>query len=346
MAGSENNLWGQHDLSRVCFGLDMDHSLRGLHKDFGSLSQSPYFPDSYLSSEPLRQRPPLLEGDQVVPSSAQRGSSVLGQRETKPLPPLPDPEELMSDEAADQEVEFFTSDRRCLLPKPFPKVPCKGSSKQNGKVNLAYQDASLLDRDVRNLAFSWPGCDDRGVSRSGHFGACNWDSGDAFWTKPEPCLPPKTRLSCVVPPVPTDKPEVPPRIPIKPKNLSLTSDDKPPKIPPRVPLVPPCPPRTPSPKSLPIYINGVMPATQSFAANPNYVSKTLQRHHSERVAPSPSQASASTPCIVPILRDGRQASTTHYILLPPGQSASANNRRERIQSEPTRKSNGGFWKKR
>lgn len=338
MAGNENNLWGQHDLSRVCFGLDMDHSLRGLHKDFASLSQTPYFPDTYLSSESLRR--PLQEGDQVVPST-RKGCTALDQRETKPLPPLPDPEELMSDEAADQEVEFFTSDRRCLLPKPFPKIPCKGSSKQNGKVNYAYQDASLLDRDAGNLAFSWPGCDDRAAARSNHFGAANWDSGDAFWTKPDSCLSPKMRFSCAVPPVPADKPEVPPRIPIKPKNLTLSNDDKPPKVPPRVPLVPPCPPRTPSPKSLPIYINGVMPATQSFAANPNYVSKGLQRQHSERVT----STAQSTPCIVPILKDGRQASTTHYILLPPGRPASAN-RRDRLQSEPTRKSNGGFWKKR
>lgn len=341
MAGNENNLWGQHDLSRVCFGLDMDHSLRGIHKDFASLSQAPYFSDSCLSPESLR-RPPAPEGDQVVPS-AQRGCTVLGQREAKPLPPLPDPEELMSDEAADQEVEFFTSDRRCLLPKSFPKVPCRAGGKQNGKVNHAYQDASLLERDAGSLAFSWPGCDDRAAAaRSNHFGASNWDSGDVFWTKPDhPCLSPGMRLSCVVPPVPTDKPEVPPRIPIKPKNLTLSSDDKPPKIPPRVPLVPPCPPRTPSPKSLPIYINGVMPPTQSFAANPNYVSKTPQRHHSERAA----STAQPSPCIVPILKDGRQASTTHYILLPPGRPASAS-RRDRLQSEPTRKSNGGFWKKR
>uniref|UniRef100_A0A8C6SNC7 ERBB receptor feedback inhibitor 1 n=1 Tax=Neogobius melanostomus TaxID=47308 RepID=A0A8C6SNC7_9GOBI len=338
MAGNENNFWGPHDLSRVCFGLDMDHSLRGIHKEFVSLSQTPYFSDSYLSSESLQR--PLQEGDQVVPS-AQRGCNAQGQREAKPLPPLPDPEELMSDEAADQEVEFFTSDRRCLLPKPFPKVPCKGSSKQNGKVNHAYQDASSLDRDAGNMAFSWPGCDDRAAARGSHFGACNWDSGDVFWTKPDPCFTPKTRFPCAVPPVPADKPEVPPRIPIKPKNLTLSHNDKPPRIPPRVPLVPPCPPRTPSPKSLPIYINGVMPPTQSFAANPNYVSKAQQRHHSERTA----STAQSSPCIVPILKDGRQASATHYILLPPGRPASAN-RRDRLQSEPTRKSNGGFWKKR
>ncbi|CAL1605773.1 unnamed protein product [Knipowitschia caucasica] len=333
MAGNESNLWGQHGLSRHCFDLDMDHSLRGLHRDFAS----PFFSDPYLdSNSPLR---PPQEGDQVVPSS-QRGCSVLGQRETKPLPPLPDPEELMSDEAADQEVEFFTSDRCSLLPKSFPKVPCKGSSRHNGQVNFAYQEVAFVDRDAGNLAFSWPGCNDRLPSKGDGFGVHSWESRDSFWSKPDN-LTPRNRFSLSVPPIPDEKPEVPPRIPIKPKNLTLSNDTKPPKIPPRVPLVPPCPPRTPSPKSLPIYINGVMPPTQSFAANPNYVSKASQRQHSERTP----DTTASSPCIVPILKDGRQASTTHYILLPPGQPASAS-RRDRLQSEPTRKSNGGFWKRR
>ncbi|KAJ0036484.1 hypothetical protein NQD34_005161 [Periophthalmus magnuspinnatus] len=290
----------------------MDHNLKSLHKDFASLSQTPYFSNSYLSSEPL---PSPQEGDQVVPS-AQRGCSVLRQREAKPLPPLPDPEELMSDEAADQEVEFFTSDRRCLLPKSFPKVPL-GIWRFHGLDAMTdYRLEATILVQITLIAEM-------------HFGVNRED------------LTPKMRFSCSVPPIPDNKPEVPPRIPIKPKNLTLSNDDKPPKIPPRVPLVPPCPPRTPSPKSLPIYINGVMPPTQSFAANPNYVSKTLQRHHSERV-PSTTQ---SSPCIVPILKDGRQASTTHYILLPPGRPANSN-RRDRLQSEPTRKSNGGFWKKR
>lgn len=342
---AENTLWGQHGLSRVCFGLDMDHNLKGHHKDFTSLPQTHFFSDSYLSSQSILPPP---EGDQVVPS-AQKNPASTGhyhhQRETKPLPPLPDSEELMSDEAADNEVEFFTSDRRCLLPKPYPRVLCKGSNvnsnnRPNGQINYAYQDRSLPDGDAGNLAFSLPGCEDRLGVRSSQFGTNHWENGDAFWSKPDHNVPAKMRLSCCVPPVPQDKPEVPPRIPIKPKNLTFSNEDKPPKVPPRVPLVPPCPPRTPSPKSLPIYINGVMPATQSFAANPNYVSKTLQRHHSERV-PSTAQAS---PCIVPILRDGRQASNTHYILLPPGRPANAN-RRDRLQSEPTRKSNEGFWKK-
>ncbi|KAK7896702.1 hypothetical protein WMY93_022027 [Mugilogobius chulae] len=166
----------------------MDHNLRGLHKDFASLSQTSYFSDSYLGSESLL-RPPQ-EGDQVVPS-AQRGCNVQRQRESKPLPPLPDSEDLMLDEAADQEVEFFTSDRQCLLPKSFPKVPCKGSNnvKQNGQVNYAYQDVSLLDREAGNLAFSWPGCDDRIPPRGNNFGANNWDNGDAFWGKQDNLTP-------------------------------------------------------------------------------------------------------------------------------------------------------------
>lgn len=338
MAGSRNNLWGQHDLSRLCFGLDMDHSLRGLQPQHSAKDLTPFFSDAYLSSESLLLQP--QEGDQVVPS-AHRPSAFGGpHREAKPLPLPPplDSEELISDEAADNEVEFFTSDRRCLLPKTFSKVLCKGRA--NGQVNYAYQDGSLREGDAGSLAFSWPGSEDRAAARNANFGANNWDCRETFWSKPDQNLSPRMRFSCSVPPIPSDKPDIPPRIPIKPKTLKLNDEDKPPKIPPRVPLVPPCPPRTPSPKSLPIYINGVMPATQSFAANPKYVSKSLQRHHSERLPP----AAQSSPCIVPILKDGRQASATHYILLPPGRPASGN-RRDRLQSEPTRRSNGGFWQK-
>lgn len=359
MAGSHNNFWGQHGMSRLCFGLsaDMDHSLRGLQqqhmaKEFNNgLSQSPFYPDSYHLTSDNILRPP--EGDQVVPSS-HRGSVFWGlQREAKPLPPLPDPEELMSDEAADSEVEFFTSDRRSLLPKSCPKVLCRGGNRGGGQVNYAYQDSALRgDTGAGSMAFSWPGSEDRGLGRGSGFGTNTWTpqreepAGALSCKQPDPS--PRPRFSCSSPPSqPLEKPQIPPRIPISPKppalskTMSTNEEDKPPKIPPRVPLVPPCPPRTPSPKSLPIYINGVMPATQSFAANPNYVSKALQRQQSERAPP----AAQCTPCIVPILKDGRQASTTHYILLPPGRPAS-NNRRERLQSEPTRKTNSNFWQNR
>uniref|UniRef100_A0A7N8WXL2 ERBB receptor feedback inhibitor 1-like n=1 Tax=Mastacembelus armatus TaxID=205130 RepID=A0A7N8WXL2_9TELE len=273
------------------------------------------------------------EGDQVVPSSQKR--TVFGghQRQAKPLPPLPDPEELMSDEAADNEVEFFTSDRQRLLPKSCPKAVCRGSSRDCGQAeggSGANTWAPALQReDCQHVvsAVGHPLCGKQPEQQqSSRF--CFSCSGSAF-------QPHSSSKTCS-----TDKPQVPPRIPIvlKPPALSKTAstneEDKPPKIPPRVPLVPPCPPRTPSPKSLPIYINGVMPATQSFAANPKYVSKALQTQQREKAPP----AGQFSPCIVPILKDGRQASATHYILLPPGRPAYTD-RRERLHSEPARTGN-------
>lgn len=329
MAGSHNNYWSQHELSRVCFGLNTDHNLKELQqqqmaKEFNSNISI------FLSDNSLLQH----EGDQVVPSSQRRAAFGGRHRESKPLPPLPDPEELMSDEAADSEVEFFTSDRRRLLPKSCPKPVCRGS-REGGQVNHAYQDGS-------GIAFSWPSREEAG--RRGRFGANNWTQRDE--NQPEASAnrdPFRDRFSCSDV-FPADKPQVPPRIPIPPKPAAFSKtgdDDKPPKIPPRVPLVPPCPPRTPSPKCLPIYINGVMPATQSFAANPEYVSKALQGQQSERTPPP----APFSPCIVPILKDGRQASATHYILLPPGRPPRTD-RRERLMSEPIKTGAGGAWQKR
>ncbi|XP_070696008.1 ERBB receptor feedback inhibitor 1 [Pempheris klunzingeri] len=368
MAGSQKNYWGQHDLNRVCFGLsaDMDHNLTELQqqqmaKEFNcniSISQPPFYADAYRLMSDNVPRP--NEGDQVVPSSQRRTAFGGHQREAKPLPPLPDPEEIMSDEAADSEVEFFTSDRRRLLPKSCPKAMCRGMNRDCGQVNHAYQGGSLRAGGAGSgsRAFSWPCREDRPTGRGSGFGANIWalavqrdeqqpeqhQSSRFQFPSSGPASQPLYSSSTTCP---TDKPQIPPRIPIPPKpaalkkTVSANEEDKPPKIPPRVPLVPPCPPRTPSPKSLPIYINGVMPATQSFAANPKYVSKALQRQQSERAPP----AAQFSPCIVPILKDGRQASATHYILLPPGRPVYSD-RRERLLSEPVRTGNSSVWQNR
>lgn len=299
----------------------------------------------------------------MVPSSQRQ--TVFGghQREAKPLPPLPDPEELMSDEAADSEVEFFTSDRMRLLPKSCPKTICRAISRDCGQVNYAYQEglSRTDDAALGSMAFSWPGREDRPVGRGANVWTAALQREDHLHVvsgtlcgkdQPQPSglgfsssgPAPGFFHSSSGTVYPDEKPQVPPRIPIPPKpskTVNTNEEDKPPKIPPRVPLVPPCPPRTPSPKSLPIYINGVMPATQSFAANPKYVSKALQRQQSERAPP----AAQFSPCIVPIVRDGRQASTTHYILLPPGRPA-CTERRGRLMSEPTRLGNSSVWQSR
>ncbi|XP_010893869.3 ERBB receptor feedback inhibitor 1a [Esox lucius] len=133
--------------------------------------------------------------------------------------------------------------------------------------------------------------------------------------------PTSLRLSCHHRPTQgPEKPEVPPRVPIPPRPAKMadyrrwsaevssgaySDEDKPPKVPPRDPLLLRGSSRTPSPKSLPSYLNGVMPPTQSFAPDPKYVSRGLQRQNSE-----------GSPCILPVMENGRKASTTHYFLLP------------------------------
>ncbi|XP_034551271.1 ERBB receptor feedback inhibitor 1 [Notolabrus celidotus] len=356
MDSSQDNYWRQHDPNRACFGFsaDMERNLTELQqqtaKDFNrnsSISQPCFFNDTYCQMPDNALRP--HEGDQVVPSSQRQTMSGVLKKEAKPLPPLPDPEELMSDEAADSEVEFFTSDRRRLLPKSCPKAICRSTNRDFGQVNHAYQESLMRSSSagIGSMAFSWPGSEDGPSGRGSGFGANIWSLAHQREDQPEQNQSSRFRFSYAGPAFqtlhssattcPAEKPQIPPRIPIPPKpparlkTLCANEEDKPPKIPPRVPLVPPCPPRTPSPKSLPIYINGVMPATQSFAANPKYVSRALQRQQSERAPP----AAQFSPCIVPILRDGRQASNTHYILLPPGRQAYSD-RRERILSEPSR----------
>ncbi|XP_010873958.2 ERBB receptor feedback inhibitor 1 isoform X2 [Esox lucius] len=123
-----------------------------------------------------------------------------------------------------------------------------------------------------------------------------------------------------------DKPEVPPRIPIHryPTKIAdgqschvAEDQDKPPKVPPREPIVPPCGSScTPNPKTLPVYVNGVMPPTQSFAPNPKYVSQGPQMLQQPRGGQPENLLGPRSPCIVPIMEDGRKDSATHYFLLP------------------------------
>uniref|UniRef100_A0A3B4DVP3 Activated CDC42 kinase 1 n=1 Tax=Pygocentrus nattereri TaxID=42514 RepID=A0A3B4DVP3_PYGNA len=142
-----------------------------------------------------------------------------------------------------------------------------------------------------------------------------------------------------------DKPQIPPRIPIPPRppkstgaeyarwsgELSPASggdEDKvcPPQIPPRDPLSQPGS-RTPSPMGLyvgshcspgSIYSSSylstspgkLMPTTQSFASDPKYAApKVIQAQGKDKEA-------TKGPCILPIVRDGKKVSNTHYYLLP------------------------------
>uniref|UniRef100_A0A8C7WDA9 Activated CDC42 kinase 1 n=1 Tax=Oncorhynchus mykiss TaxID=8022 RepID=A0A8C7WDA9_ONCMY len=150
-----------------------------------------------------------------------------------------------------------------------------------------------------------------------------------------------------------DKPQIPPRIPIPPRpvkrgdytrwsgdlSLSLTPaseevQDRPPQIPPRDPLSQPGS-RTPSPMGQQVgspqqrtmvfpsapppptygsYLSTspgkLMPTTHSFALDPKYAApKVIQ-------AQAQGKDLTKGPCILPIVRDGRKISNTHYYLLP------------------------------
>ncbi|XP_062844137.1 tyrosine kinase, non-receptor, 2b isoform X2 [Trichomycterus rosablanca] len=127
-----------------------------------------------------------------------------------------------------------------------------------------------------------------------------------------------------------DKPQVPPRVPIPPRppksaggecirwsrDLSPVSGgeeekERPPQIPPRDPLSQPCS-RTPSPMNryLSTSPGKFMPTTQSFASDPKYAApKVIQAQGRDR-------DTAKVPCILPIVRDGKKVSSTHYYLLP------------------------------
>ncbi|KAL2097919.1 hypothetical protein ACEWY4_007126 [Coilia grayii] len=140
------------------------------------------------------------------------------------------------------------------------------------------------------------------------------------------------------------KPQIPPRVPIPPRppakrgsdytrwsGESSAEDDKecPPQIPPRDPLSQPGS-RTPSPMAV-LHVGSpgqrvlgsgtgsaylstspgkLMPTTQSFASDPKYAApKVIQAQGKEKEA-------VKGPCILPIVRDGKKVSNTHYYLLP------------------------------
>lgn len=131
-----------------------------------------------------------------------------------------------------------------------------------------------------------------------------------------------------------DKPQVPPRIPIPPRPPKSTGSDcarwsrdlspascgedekeRPPQIPPRDPLSQPGS-RTPSPMNritthyLSTSPGKLMPTTQSFASDPKYAAPKVI------LAQGKDKETTKGPCILPIVRDGKKVSNTHYYLLP------------------------------
>lgn len=259
--------------------------------------------------------------------------AALCERRARPLPPLPVSQAHSAD--CDCEVEFLTAaDTDLLLGARVcalrPAAPGRRSFRGCGQVNYAYYESpapSLLDlRPAPGPSGGAPDPDPdpdpdpapsqahRRLRRShsGPAGSLN-KANTRGAGHPHRASPNSD----------DEKPEVPPRVPIPPRPVkpdyrrwsaevassTYSDEDRPPKVPPREPLSQ-SNSRTPSPKSLPSYLNGVMPPTQSFAPDPKYTSpKVLQRQNSEGSA-------NKAPCILPIIENGKKVSSTHYYLLP------------------------------
>ncbi|XP_060713574.1 ERBB receptor feedback inhibitor 1a [Tachysurus vachellii] len=309
-----------------------------------------------ISSTFVPHTPSPIEDDQVVPGlqrltvSDHISPPQTPSRAAKPLPPIPCSVDLLPDQTVDSEFEFFNGDdSRCLVSDSCSKpshfrygMPSRRSLREYGQVNYAYFEGPLPPQrkqhqqskkkqeheSQESLLPQRRELEQHEHQQHQHKATClrqqeraqrklrRSHSGPAgSYNKPA-----ALRLSChhrnAQDP---DKPEVPPRVPIPPRPVktgdyrrwsaevtagTCSDDDRPPKVPPREPLSSSIP-RAPSPKSLPTYLNGKMPPTQSFAPDPKYVSRGLQRQNSE-----------GSPCILPIMENGRKASTTHYFLLP------------------------------
>lgn len=255
--------------------------------------------------------------------------AALCERGSRPLPPLPVSEGACLDDT-DCEVEFFTSSdtdlllEECSLSDFKYAVPGRRSFRGCGQINYAYFDsptASAADlSQAPGPGGRAPGADAPPLQAHRRLRRSHSGPAGSFH---KPAVRIAGYLHRASPNSDDDKPEVPPRVPIPPRPVrpdyrrwsaevtssTYSDEDRPPKVPPREPLSR-SNSRTPSPKSLPSYLNGVMPPTQSFAPDPKYVSsKALQRQHSEGSA-------SKVPCILPIIENGKKVSSTHYYLLP------------------------------
>uniref|UniRef100_A0A673FW93 ERBB receptor feedback inhibitor 1-like n=1 Tax=Sinocyclocheilus rhinocerous TaxID=307959 RepID=A0A673FW93_9TELE len=249
-------------------------------------------------------------------------------RVTKPLPPIPGSAELSPDQAMDSEVEFFNGDdNRCLVSEhcsklsPFrygmPSRRSCGQIRGCGRINYAYFEGPTSQQKPQPQK---PRQEQETQQREQELRDHHQQQQQQNCLRQQERTQRKLRRShsgpagCFNKPTSfrlsshhrntqgLDKPEVPPRVPIPPRPIKTgdyrrwsaevssganSDDDRPPKVPPREPLSGSSS-RTPSPKSLPVYLNGIMPPTQSFAPDPKYVSRGLQRQNSE-----------GSPCILP-----------------------------------------------
>ncbi|XP_032719208.1 ERBB receptor feedback inhibitor 1 [Lontra canadensis] len=279
-----------------------------------------------LSVNGLCASPPLTPG-RSPPSPFP--CAALCDRGSRPLPPLPISEDLSLDEA-DCEVEYLTSSdtdlllRDCALSGFRYDVPGRRSFRGCGQINYAYFDTPAVSAADLSQAPEPHGAvqSSNPPPPQSHRRLRRSHSGPAGSFN-KPAIRVSSYIHRASPNSDEDKPEVPPRVPIPPRPVkpdyrrwsaevtssTYSDEDRPPKVPPREPLSR-SNSRTPSPKSLPSYLNGVMPPTQSFAPDPKYVSsKALQRQNSEGSA-------NKVPCILPIIENGKKVSSTHYYLLP------------------------------
>lgn len=277
--------------------------------------------------------PSPADDTQVVPSFKKLSmcSSPLG-RGSKPLPPTPLQTDISLVQSVDSEVEFFpcTDDSCCLVadhcPKPSPfryGLSSRRSLRDCGQINYAYYDGPLGQQPP------WE------AEQQGHLAQDVWEQQKEQQPESAACQrqqdktqrrlqrshsgpagsfnkPSLPRLTCQKRIANgTDNPEVPPPVPPRtpktgdPRRLSgaYMDEDRPPVVPPREPLSRGSF-RSPSFKSLPMYQNGKMPPTQSFAPDPKYVScRGLQR-----------QNSVDSPRIRPVIKNNEKVSDTHYYL--------------------------------
>ncbi|KAG8434267.1 hypothetical protein GDO86_012589 [Hymenochirus boettgeri] len=261
--------------------------------------------------------PPLTP----VKSAPLHFSAILSHdRSCRPLPPLPISEDHSIDDA-DNEVESITSysDTEFLLQDGSRTlafkygVPSRRSFRGCGQINYAYFESPTVNKPADGS----PPSNNNGRTHSSkpqkseqsHRKLRRSHSGPAG-SYNKPAIRIGSHINRNSPNSDEEKPEIPPRIPIPPRSLkpdyrrwsaevssnTYSDEDRPPKVPPREPLSR-SNSRTPSPKSLPSYLNGVMPPTQSFAPDPKYVSsKAFQRQNSEGSA-------NKTPCILPIIEN-------------------------------------------
>ncbi|KAM9799760.1 ERBB receptor feedback inhibitor 1a [Syngnathus typhle] len=371
MAGSKASWSFTHDIDNFYFTMKSahpDHSSHGQHKSPPLLSYERHnYNSSTLKLPPKKSRPSHLSlscnaepsspspanDDQVVPSiqrlSMYECSSPpqTPDRCSKPLPPIPLHSDSSSEQAMDNEVEFFTStDESCCLvshqcskPSSFRTgLPSRRSLRDCGQINHAYYDGPLGPQSPRQpqtqqLPAHPPQQKDVQELRRQELPASCQRQRDKTQRRLHRSLSlnhsPAGSLnkSCLLrlnhstfntehrtdvpPPIPprTSKTADPTHCQRETRRwsaeVSYSDKDKPPKLPPRDPLSLGSS-RPPSPRSLPTYTNNVMPTTQSFAPNPKYVSRSLQRQNSE-----------GSPCILPIVdKEGKKASSTHYYLLP------------------------------